>query len=275
MAKIVARLSAVAAFAISALGLGGTAQANVIFTVSGSTAGNNVSASADFAISGTNLTITLKNTSPANSQEAPGSTLTGLNFLLNGNAPTLNPLSATSPNAIFNAAACDANACSGMNVNIGGEFGYENAGGVEAIGGAGYITTGLTGDLGNFGGVNLENPVSLDGINFGIISATHGGLNGGNGGLATVALVDDTAVFELNNLPSGLTEADIGSVNFLYGTAPDAVLGGSCTTNCGSTPPGGGGGAPPPVPEPATALLFGLGILGLGLVRRRVLAEAD
>jgi len=61
-----------------ALALSSAAHATVIFTDSGTAGGNAVTASASFAISGTTLTITLKNTSTGNSLETPTNTLTGL-----------------------------------------------------------------------------------------------------------------------------------------------------------------------------------------------------
>lgn len=216
--------------------------------------GVSVSASAVFNITGDTLTITLTNTSSSNSgQDVPGSTLTGL-FWNSASSRTLTPVSAlVAPgSSIIQGASA---------TNVGGEFGYQAAGfqvGAPAganrgIASSGYLSTGLPGDLGNFNGTNLHGPVSLDGINFGIVSSASG--FNPNGGLASVPLIQNSVVFVLTGV-SGLTTSDISNVSFQYGTAFSEL-----------NVPGGGG----KVPEPGSVALVGSALLGLYLTRRRIL----
>ena len=225
---------------------------------------NSVSATADFAIVGNTLTITLKNTSVANTLESPGSTLSGLAFQLgNGDSIVLTPASATSPNAIEHSGSCNSNPCTGTNVNVAGEWGYQteftasSTQHLYGIGSSGYITTGIAGNPGNFNngaaGTDLQSPVSLDGIEFGIVSASHGAENGG---LITQALINDNVVLSLTGV-ANVSESQIGNVFFLYGTSPTDL------TSIGGVP------LPAPAPEPGSLALVGLALSGFAWARRR------
>jgi hypothetical protein len=213
-------------YALGAAACLGVAAAHAVpITFSGSSTGPGgvpVTATASFDIVGGNLQIVLTNTSPSNTgQDVPGSTLTGLFFAIPG-APTLTPLSATvtSGSSIIQANNCNPGPCTGV-TNVGGEFGYQQTSfpgsANEGIASSGYLTTGIPGNLGNFNGTNLDDPVSLDGINFGIVS-TAAGFNP-NGGLSSVPLIQNSVTFLLNSLPGNFSLSSISNVSFQYGTA--------------------------------------------------------
>jgi hypothetical protein len=206
------------------------------------------------------LTITLQNISPSNDgEDVPGSTLTGLFWNFATDPSSLTPVSAMlAPGSIFVGAACDQPGCSGV-TNVGGEFGYQQAaftGGADrGISSSGYVSTGLPGNLGNFNGVNLDDPTSLDGTNYGLVSAATG--FNPNGGLENDPLIQDAVVFVLNGV-TGLTTDDISNVSFQYGTQITEL-----------NVPGGGGPPSQEIPEPGTLTLLGLGLLGFGVSRRQ------
>jgi len=247
-----------------ALGAGHVVMAQAIFTESGMGPGGvPISASATFTISGNDLTVVLRNTAPSNSgQDVPGSTLTGVFFDLPGSW-VLAPWSATiAAGSILQGTFCSTALCTSSQTNVGGEFGYQAAslpGGADrGIASAGYLTTGLSENRGNFAndgttgglaGVNLDSPSSLDGINFGIISAA-AGFNP-NGGLSSEPLIRDTVTFVLRGA-NGLGYSDISHVSFQYGTSiTETII--------------------PGIPEPEiyAMMLAGLGLMGFVVRRRR------
>lgn len=257
-----------AVFASIVLGTLTTATLAVPITFGGSGAdadGRPVSAQAIFDISGNILTITLINNAPSHSgNDAPGSTLSGLFWNFTG-SPSLTPASATVASGAIVGAACDSVSCVGV-TNVAGEFGYQatsfTGGADRGIASSGYLTTGLSGNIGNFNngaaGTDLDNPASLDGINFGIISAASG--FDPNGGLANDPLIQDRAVFVLTGV-SGLTNADISNVSFQYGTnLSELNVPGICRNGCSTTTT--------QVPEPALPLMLGAGLLAWGAVRK-------
>jgi len=214
-------------------------------------------AAAEFSVSGNYLMITLTNTSAFDVAD-PAQILTALFFDIEGQ--TLTPFSAflSSGSMVW----FDSDLPGSFAGNVGGEWAY--ASGISgSLGDSGISSSGF-GIFGNanFGGDNLDDPLAVDGLNYGITSTGDDTSVGNAAVTGGFPLIQDSVIFLLSlSTPIEFDpERDISNVSFQYGTA-------LTEPNVPGEP--GPGPGPLPVPEPMSLILLGSGLAGLGLAALR------
>jgi len=227
----------------------GLASATTIFTGSS----GNLSASIGFDVIGGNLVATLTNTSTADVM-VPSDVLTAVFFNVSGN-PTFSRISAMASSVWFAPPG-------GSGPNVGGEWAYATSlsgapgGATQGISSSGL---GLFSPTDRFGSANLQGPVSVDGLQYGITSAGDNPATGNAPVTGGNALIYNSVVFTMGNLPGNFNLSSISNVQFQYGAERgDPHFPGSSA-----------------VPEPATMALIGIGLVALRLVRPRLTRRSN
>lgn len=198
---------------------------------------------AQFTVSGGNLVVVLTYTSntPINN---PTDVLTAILFTTTDTTlGTVSALLTPGSNVVNCTAANGCTAPSGG--NVGGEWAYNLTGGQfgtnAGIGSAGLNIFGS----GNFSGPNLQGPVAVNGLQFGIIGG--GTVNFANGDLGNSALINNSVTFTLSGEGCATAAGCFSNVHFIYGTSLDSTV----------------------IPEPASILLIGSGLVGAYRLRKR------
>jgi hypothetical protein len=209
-----------------------------------------LAASAEFTVSGTTLTVELCNISTADVLN-PAQLLSAVFFSVDPTCGTLTPTSAVvSPGStvLFPPSTP-------IETNVGGEFAYATGlsgapnGANSGISSAGFDLFGS----GNFNGPNLQGPVAVDGLQYGLTSAGDNPATGNAAVTGNNALIKNCVTFTIGVTSAFESVAHcISNVSFQYGTA-------LTDTNI------------PGIPEPSSLAIAGLGALGFvgyGLRRR-------
>lgn len=162
------------------------------------------------------LIITLTNSS-TNDVLVPADVLTGVYWDITGPAFSLMTVS-----AVLNAGSVvhfDSPPAGGV---VGGEFAYAEG----LVGGPGNADNGISSSgLGlfgnaNFPGPNLDPPLAVDGLQYGIVSAGDNLATGNTPVTGSTPLIQSSVIFTLMGLPSGFNPAvSINNIQFQYGTS--------------------------------------------------------
>lgn len=180
-----------------------------------------LAASATFDTSGSNLVITLTNTS-ASDVLVPSQILTAVFYEVGGSLLGLNSAIGSVALTPGSAVAFGGTDPGGV---VGGEFAYAEGIGGSSPNGARYgVSSAGFGIFGGatFPGTNLDPPPAIDGLNYGITSAGDN-LGTGNGAVTGgTPLIKNSVTITLPGLPGGFDPSSvISNIWFQYGTAID------------------------------------------------------
>jgi hypothetical protein len=198
-----------------AVGLAFSANAAVSFNFSSGTR----AASVTFDVVAGQLEVTLTNTSTFDVL-VPTDVLTAVFFNYNGGSLALTPVSAKIAAGSALTGTLPGTPTDPPPNGIGGEWAYGSALSGAPFGlkdGISSTGLGLFGS-GNFGDGNLQGPNSVDGLQYGIVSAGDNPATG-NGGVLGEAFIKNSVVFRLSGLPMNFDLSKIDGIGFLSGTA--------------------------------------------------------